>query len=85
MSMLLGLFGGIWGKFATGAVAVISVIAAVLGVVWKIKSGAKDELRAKINEQTMEKVETARRIEADSDLDRDSVLDKLREQGHLRE
>ena len=85
MSMILSLFGGIWGKFATGVVAVISVIAAVLGVVWKIKSGAKDEMRAEIQEQTLERIQRTRDIEARGDLSRPDVLDKLREQGHLRE
>ena len=69
MSMLLSLFGGIWGKFATGVVAVISVIAAVFGVVWKIKSGAKDEMRAEIQEQTMERIQRTRALRLDPDLD----------------
>lgn len=85
MSMILSLFGGIWGKFATGVVAVISVIAAVLGVVWKIKSGAKDEMRAEIQEQTLERIQRTRDIEDRGDLSRPDVLNELREQGNLRE
>ena len=85
MSMLLSLFGGVWAKIATGVVAVVSVIATILGVVWRIKSGAKDEMRAEIQEQTLERIQRTRDIEGRGDLSRPDVLDKLREQGHLRE
>jgi len=76
----------LWGKTAAIAVGAVSLLIALLGIRHKIRKGAKNEMSAEIKERTLERIETVNRIERDlADSDRDSILDRLREQGHLRD
>lgn len=81
----MNILAMLWGRTAGIIVGAIGLVAALLRIRYGIRKGAKDEMSAEIQKRTIEQIETARRIETDPDLDRDSVLDKLREQGHLRE
>ena len=75
----------LWGRTAAIIVGAVGLIAALFGIRYNIRKGAKDEVRAQMQEETMERIRRTRDIEGRGDLDCDSVLDKLREQGHLRE
>lgn len=86
MSTILALISGGWSKLAGWVAAAAGIAVAVLAFTFKIKRGARNEMRAEIQQRTLERIEQAQRIDAaDADLDRDSVIDRLREQGHLRE
>ena len=84
--MIMTFLGGIWGKFATVIVGAVAVLSMLLRVRYKIRKGAKDEMRAEIQERTIERIREADEADRSIDgLDRDSIIDRLREQGHLRE
>jgi hypothetical protein len=81
----MNILAMLWGRTAGIIVGAIGLVAALFRIRYSIRKGAKDEMSAEIQKRTIEQIETARRIEVEPDLDRDSVLDKLREHGHLRE
>ena len=76
----------LWGKTAAIVVGAVSLLIALLGIRHKIRKGAKNEMSAEIKERTLERIEIADRINRElAGADRDDILDKLREQGHLRD
>ena len=82
----MNILAMLWGKTAAIVVGAVSLLIALLGIRHKIRKGAKNEMSAEIKERTLERIETVNRIERDlADSDRDSILDRLREQGHLRD
>lgn len=81
----MNILAMLWGKTAGIIVGLISLVAALVGIRNSIRKGAKNEMSQEIQKRTIDQIEKARRIESEPDLDRDSIIDKLREQGHLRE
>ena len=81
----MNILAMLWGKTAGIIVGLISLVAALVGIRHSIRKGAKNEMSQEIQKRTIDQIEKARRIESEPDLDRDSIIDKLREQGHLRE
>ena len=82
----MNILAMLWGKTAAIVVGAVSLLIALLGIRHKIRKGAKNEMSAEIKERTLERIETVNRIERElADSDRDSILDRLREQGHLRD
>ena len=82
----MNILAMLWGKTAAIVVGAVSLLIALLGIRHKIRKSAKNEMSAEIKERTLERIETVNRIERDlADSDRDSILDRLREQGHLRD
>lgn len=84
--MIASLLSGIWGKFIGYIVAGLSLLAAIMAWRYKISKGAREQMANEIRERTIERVEHAREVEADVAGTRDDdILDKLRDNGWLRD
>ena len=84
--MILGMLGGLWGRFATIIVGAVSLLTALLGLRYKIRKGAQQEMRAEIQERTIERIKVAQEVDADVDgMSDDTILDKLRDNGWVRD
>lgn len=82
----MNLLGMLWGRTATLIVGVVGIIAVLAGLRHSIRKGAKNEMSQEIQDRTMERIRIAQRIARErGDPDRDSVIDRLREQGQLRD
>lgn len=80
------LIGGLWNKVIGYLVAGLGLAAAMLSWRYKISKGAREKLESQIRERTIERVQEARRVESDSAaLGDDAILDKLRDNGWLRD
>ena len=76
----------LWGKTAGTVVMVASLLAALLGIRHSIRKGAKEEMSNEIKERTLERVNAANEVSRDVDgLSDDTILDKLRDNGWLRD
>lgn len=85
MSFLISLFGGIWGKVATIVVGAVGLLTAFLGMRYKIRKTAKEEMRTEIQERTLEQIREAEKVSQDVDAMPDGdILDKLRDNGWVR-
>ena len=80
----MSILAALWGRFAGYAVSAVMAVAAIFGMIWNIKRGAKDEMRAEIQAKTVERIQRARdavdAIPADGD-----VRERLRDKGYLRD
>jgi len=84
--MILRLLGGLWGKFATLIVGAVALLAAVLRIRYKVRKGAQEEMRAEIQERTLERIKTSQEVDADvDDMSDGDILDKLRDNGWIRD
>ena len=82
----MNILAMLWSKTAGTLVMVASLLAALLGVRYSIRKGAKEEMSNEIKERTLERVNTANEVSRDVDgLSDDAILDKLRDNGWLRD
>jgi len=76
----------LWSKTAGLVVGFVGILVALARVRYSIRKGAQTEMRDEIQQRTLERIETADRIEREHGATgRDDILEQLREQGHLRE
>ena len=82
----MNILAMLWGRTAGIVVGAVSLLAMLLGIRHSIRKGAKNEMSAEIQERTIERIETADRIDRElAGADRDDIIDKLRDQGHIRD
>lgn len=84
LSPILSLFSGIWGRIIWVVVGVVSVLAAVLTVRARVRDNAKGELSREIQERTLERIEEARRIDAEP-RPANELHERMRDKGYFRE
>ena len=82
----MNILGMLWGRTTGVIVGAIALIGALAGIRHGIRKGAKDEMSAEIKDRAIEQMaraaEAEREIDALSDSD---ILERLREQGHVRD
>lgn len=86
MSFVLSLLGGVWGRVIATVVGLVSVFAALAGVRYKIRKGARDEMASKMRERTVERLRQAKDVEDDMGrLDDAGVAEWLSDHGYFRD
>lgn len=76
----------LWSKFTGYLVAAAGLFALLAGIRYKIRSTAREELQNEMRERTLERIEAAREVDDRVDgLGDDDILERLREQGWLRD
>ena len=76
----------IWGKTAAIIVGAISLVVALLGLRHSIRKGAKEEMSNEIKDRTIERIDVSNKTERDVNaMSDDDILDKLRDNGWLRD
>ena len=89
MSFLLSpiqLLGGLWGRIAMLAVGVASIAATLLGIRWRIRKTAKEEMSSEIQERTLDRIKDAQDAADDArGIPDGDIRNKLRDKGYLRD
>lgn len=83
-SMILSWASGVWGRVIWAVVGLASILAAVLTVRAKVRDTAKGEMSREIQARTLERIEEAKRIDAEP-RPVDELHERLRDKGYLRE
>ncbi|MBT8147757.1 MAG: hypothetical protein KJN90_12950 [Gammaproteobacteria bacterium] len=82
----MNILAMIWGKTATVIVGLVGILAALAGIRHSIRKGKESEMRAEIQKRTLDRIEAADKAERDiAGADRTDIIDKLRDQGHIRD
>lgn len=82
----MNIIAMLWGKTTGLIVGAIAIIAALAGIRYQIRKGARDEMSAEIKDRTIEQI--ARNEEIDADIDGMSdgdVIASMRKQGYVRD
>lgn len=76
----------LWGRLIAIVTTIVSVAAAILGWRYSIRKDAKRELSEAIQKQAIESIEVAKEVENEvAQSDGDAIVDRLRDNGWLRE
>lgn len=82
---MASLLMGIWGRFAGYLAMAAAVAAALFGVRYRIRKGAREDMENTMRERTIERIQQADGIEQRVDqASDDDIREKLRDNGWLR-
>ena len=82
----MNIFSLLWSKSASTIIAVVAGIVSIFGLVWKIRSSAKAEMKAEQQDQmlrSMRRADDAARV-VDGVAD-DKLDDWMRDKGYVRD
>ena len=83
---MLGLIGGIWGRLATVMVGVAGLVAALFSWRHSIRKSQRQAIENEQQRRTIERLKIKAQVGADvRGMSDDDILDKLRDQGFIRD
>ena len=83
--MILSLLTGAYGKLVTIFIGAIGIVATIWRYTYKVRSSEREKIERQMYKRTLERVEHAKNIEDSFNHEPDDILNKLRENGWLRE
>lgn len=80
------ILAALWGRVAGLLVMVVTAIAALFGMRYSIRRGARKEMEHEIKEKTLERIKIAREVEdASARMSDDDINEWMRTHGYFRD